>query len=144
MPVPLALTLMVATVPAHTVVLAGCVVTVIGVFSEITALPAPTLEQPFASRTLAIVYVVAAFGFTVSVYVPLGPLNVAVVPSFKVTTNGAVPVSATLKVALPLAQIVWLPLSVAVGSGFTATVATAVVKPLVRTQPLASVTLTNV
>jgi hypothetical protein len=142
MPVPLALTLMVATVPAHTVVLAGCVVTVIGVFSEITALPAPTLEQPFASRTLAIVYVVATFGLTV--IVPLKPLNVAVVPSFKVTTNGAVPVSATLKVALPLAQIVWLPLSVAVGSGFTATVATAVVKPLVRTQPLASVTLTNV
>jgi hypothetical protein len=142
MPVPLALTLMVATVPAHTVVLAGCVVTVIGVFSEITALPAPTLEQPFASRTLAIVYVVATFGLTV--IVPLKLLNVAVVPSFKVTTNGAVPVSATLKVALPLAQIVWLPLSVAVGSGFTATVATAVVKPLVRTQPLASVTLTNV
>jgi hypothetical protein len=142
MPVPLALTLMVATVPAHTVVLAGCVVTVIGVFSEITALPAPTLEQPFASRTLAIVYVVATFGLTV--IVPLKLLNVAVVPSFKVTTNGAVPVSATLKVALPLAQIVWLPLSVAVGSGFTATVATAVVKPLVRTHPFASVTLTNV
>ena len=114
---------------------------VIGVCNVITALPL-TLPVQFASLTLAIVYVVATFGLTV--IVPLVVLNVAVVPSFKVTTNGAVPVSATLKVALPLAQIVWLPLSVAVGNGRTVTVAAAVVKPLVRTHPLASVTLTNV
>jgi hypothetical protein len=128
---------------AQIVASTGCWVIEIGVFKLITALPL-TVPAQLASLTLAIVYVVAAFGFTVSVYVPLGPLNVAVVPSFKVTTNGAVPVSATLKVALPLAQIVWLPLSVAVGSGFTATVAKEPVKPLERTHPFASVTLCKV
>jgi hypothetical protein len=114
---------------------------VIGVCNVITALPL-TVPAQFASLTLAIVYVVATFGFTTNV--PVVPVNVAVVPSLNATTNGAVPVSVTVSVAGVLAQIVWLPLSVAVGSGFTATVAAAVVKPLVRTQPLASVTLTNV
>ena len=116
---------------------------VTGVCKLITAVPL-TVPVQLASRTLAIVYVVAAFGITVSVYVPLGPLNVAVVPSLSVTTNGAVPVIVTLNVADVLAQIVWLPLSVAVGSGLTVTVAVPAVKLVVRTQPLASVTLTSV
>jgi hypothetical protein len=138
--VPVTVTLIVATVPAHTVVLAGCLVIVIGVCNVITALPL-TVPAQFASLTLAIVYVVATFGFTTNV--PVVPVNVAVVPSLNATTNGAVPVSATVSVAGVLAQIVWLPLSVAVGSGFTVTVAVETVK-LVPTHVLRSVTLTNV
>jgi hypothetical protein len=117
-------------------------VIVTGVCKLITAVPVPTLVHPLASLTLAIVYVVAAFGITVKV--PVVALNVDCVPSLSVTTNGAVPVSDTVSVADVLAQIVWLPLSTAVGSGFTVTVAVPAVKLVVRTQPLASVTLTSV
>jgi hypothetical protein len=95
-----------------------------------------------ASLTLAIVYVVAAFGITVKV--PVVVANVAVVPSLSVTTNGAVPVIVTFNVAEVLAQIVCVPLRLAVGLGLTVTVAVPAVKPVVRTQPLASVTLTSV
>jgi hypothetical protein len=115
-----------------------------GVFKLITALPLTVPALQLASLTLAIVYVVAAFGFTVIVYVPL-ELNVLLVPSFITTVIEPVPVTTTLSVAAVLAQIVWLPLSVAVGNGLTVTVAVPAVKVLTRrTHPLASVTLTNV
>jgi hypothetical protein len=117
-------------------------VIVTGVCKLITAVPVPTLVHPLASLTLAIVYVVAAFGITVKV--PVVVLNVDCVPSLNVTTNGAVPVIVTLNVADVLAQIVCVPLNTAVGLGLTVTVAVPAVKPVLRMQLLASVTLTNV
>jgi hypothetical protein len=121
--------------------LAGCVVIVTGVCKLITALPLTVPALQLASLTLAIVYVVAAFGITVIEYVP-APLNVLLVPSLNTTVIEPVPVTVAVSVADVLAQIVWLPLSVAVGSGLTVTVAVPAVK-LVPTHPFASVTLTK-
>jgi hypothetical protein len=55
MPVPLATTETLATVPLQTVVLAGLALIDIGVLIVITALPVPVLLHPLASLTLAMV-----------------------------------------------------------------------------------------
>ena len=107
----------------------------------------PERAMQFASLTLDIVYVVAAFGVTVIVPTPAAKSIVAkvlVVPSLNVTTNGAVPVKLTLKVAVPFAQIVVVPLNTAVGLGFTVIIADPTVKLDDLEHPTASCTLTKV
>jgi hypothetical protein len=88
-------TVNVAVPPAQIVTSDGFVVIeATGVIVTVT-LPAPVPLQDTASRTLAIVYVVAAFGFTVIVPEVTPLPNVATVPSFNSTVVVPVPVSVT-------------------------------------------------
>src|ERR1044071_3279820 len=82
-----------------------------------------------ASLSAVIVYVVVDDGFTDRVdVVPL--LTTSVKPSDQVMFHGAVPVSDAPIIAELPAQIVALPLTVAVGKGFTATSVVAEPEPL--------------
>ena len=119
----------------------GWVVIAVAVLIVTVALPL-TVPAPFASLTLAIVYVVFTFGVTVMVFVPC--VNVPVVPSLNTTLILPAPVNTNVKLAVPFAQILGVPLNTAVANAFTVTVAVPPVKPIVLTPPFASVTLTNV
>ena len=107
-----------------------------GVLTVTTALPEAVPVQD-ASDTAVTVYVVVEDGLTERV-AGLEGTPVCVTPSDQVTSHGAVPVSAAWIVVEEPAQIVAVPVTVAVGRGLTVTVTEGA---LVETQPFTSVTV---
>ena len=77
--------------PSQTGALGGLMEHIGGWFTVIVTLPVPVFEQPFASVTFVIMYVVVTAGVTLRVCVPV-PSPGCTNPSDHVTVIGAVPV----------------------------------------------------
>ena len=97
-----------------------------------------TVPVQFASTTLTRLYVVATPGVTVRVHgLTVIPLSTRP-PSAHVIVQGPLPVSATCRFAEAPGQMLCVPVSVAVGNGFTVTVTV----PLLKHPVVPSVTFT--